>query len=176
MGQFLAHKTHRCLSVLSLLLLAAILASGTDLDPRDPTNTAAASQPPEVTGKQEKDVTQLQIGVKFKPKKCGATAHLNDRVKVHYRGFLTDGRQFDNTHDLDKPVEFRIGAGSVIKGWENGVLGMCLGEKRKLKIPPHLGYGDEGHVYGIPPGATIIFDVQLVGLEIARKKRSRATA
>ncbi|CAI5489910.1 unnamed protein product [Closterium sp. Naga37s-1] len=166
MAQFLAHRTHRCLSVLSLLLLAAILAS----------DTAAASQPPEVTGKQEKDVTQLQIGVKFKPKKCGATAHLNDRVKVHYRGFLTDGRQFDNTYDLDVPVQFRIGAGSVIKGLESGVLGMCLGEKRKLKIPPQLGYGDEGHVYGIPPGATIIFDVQLVGLEKARKKRSRATA
>ncbi|CAI7789723.1 unnamed protein product [Closterium sp. NIES-54] len=174
MAQFLAHKTHLYLSVLSLLLLAAILAS----------DMAAASQPPEVTGKQEKDVTQLQIGVKFKPKKCGATAHLNDRVKVHYRGFLTDGRQFDNTHDLDKPVEFRIGAGSVIKGAKRPLLHTCVRHTARTQslrtctfpLPPHLGYGDEGHVYGIPPGATIIFDVQLVGLEKARKKRSRATA
>ncbi|GJP80606.1 hypothetical protein CLOP_g10808 [Closterium sp. NIES-67] len=162
-----AHKTRPLdFGAVLLLLLVAVFA----------TEMAAASEPPEVTGKQEKDVTQLQIGVKFKPKRCSVTAHINDRVKVHYRGFLTDGKQFDNTYDLDQPVQFRLGAGSVIKGWENGVLGMCMGEKRKLKVPPHLGYGDEGHVYGIPPGATIIFEVQLVGLEKARKKRARATA
>ncbi|KAF8069595.1 FKBP15 [Scenedesmus sp. PABB004] len=114
---------------------------------------------------KEKDVTQLQIGVKFKPKSCPRKAKPGDTVHVHYTGKLTDGTKFDSSLDRNDPIVFELGAGRVIKGWDQGISGMCVGEKRKLKIPPHLGYGESGAPPTIPGGATLIFDTELVKID-----------
>ncbi|PPS18606.1 hypothetical protein GOBAR_AA01993 [Gossypium barbadense] len=131
--------------------------------------------------KKSADVTQLQIGVKHKPKSCEFQAHKGDRIKVHYRGIdldsfvgvlychkwmgkLTDGTVFDSSFERGDPIEFELGSGQVIKGWDQGLLGMCVGEKRKLKIPAKLGYGDHGSPPKIPGGATLVFDTELVAV------------
>ncbi|KAI4356334.1 hypothetical protein L6164_000364 [Bauhinia variegata] len=117
-----------------------------------------------VYAKKSGDVTELQIGVKYKPKTCEVQAHKGDSVSVHYRGKLTDGTVFDSSFERNSPIDFELGAGHVIKGWDQGLLGMCLGEKRKLKIPAKLGYGESGSPPTIPGGATLIFDTELVGV------------
>ncbi|ONK56656.1 uncharacterized protein A4U43_C10F11290 [Asparagus officinalis] len=117
-----------------------------------------------VSAKNSGDVTQLQIGVKYKPESCSIQAHKGDKIKVHYRGTLTDGKVFDSSFERGDPIEFTLGSGQVIKGWDQGLLGMCVGEKRKLKIPAKLGYGDQGSPPTIPGGATLIFDTELVSV------------
>ncbi|XP_031285564.1 peptidyl-prolyl cis-trans isomerase FKBP15-1-like [Pistacia vera] len=117
-----------------------------------------------VSAKKSGDVTELQIGVKHKPKSCDIQAHKGDRVKVHYRGKLTDGTVFDSSFERGDPIEFELGSGQVIKGWDQGLLGMCVGEKRKLKIPSKMGYGDHGSPPKIPGGATLVFDTELVAV------------
>ncbi|XP_027092870.1 peptidyl-prolyl cis-trans isomerase FKBP15-1-like [Coffea arabica] len=114
------------------------------------------------SAKKSGDVTELQIGVKYKPESCEIQAHKGDKVRVHYRGKLTDGTVFDSSFERGDPIEFELGSGQVIKGWDQGLLGMCVGEKRKLKIPAKLGYGDQGAPPSIPGGATLIFDTELV--------------
>jgi FKBP-type peptidyl-prolyl cis-trans isomerase FkpA len=94
----------------------------------------------------------------------GKEAHAGDEVEVHYTGWLTDGRKFDSSHDRGEPYPVRLGAGNVIKGWDAGLVGMKVGGKRKLTIPPELGYGSRGHGSDIPPGATLVFDVELVNV------------
>ncbi|XP_068665903.1 peptidyl-prolyl cis-trans isomerase FKBP15-2-like [Aristolochia californica] len=117
-----------------------------------------------VSAKKSGDVTELQIGVKYKPKFCDIQAHKGDTIKVHYRGKLTDGTVFDSSFERGDPIEFQLGSGQVIKGWDQGLLGMCVGEKRKLKIPAKLGYGDNGSPPTIPGGATLVFDTELVAV------------
>ncbi|XP_074287252.1 peptidyl-prolyl cis-trans isomerase FKBP15-1 [Silene latifolia] len=114
--------------------------------------------------KKSGDVTELQIGVKHKPATCEFKAHKGDKIRVHYRGSLTDGTVFDSSFERGDPIEFELGSGQVIKGWDQGLLGMCVGEKRKLKIPSKLGYGDQGSPPKIPGGATLIFDTELVSV------------
>ena len=92
-------------------------------------------------------------------------AKTDDRVYVHYTGTLDDGTKFDSSYDRNTPLSFPIGHGFVIEGWEKGVVGMCIGEERKLVIPPELGYGDRGAGGVIPPGATLHFDIKLVKIE-----------
>jgi FKBP-type peptidyl-prolyl cis-trans isomerase len=84
---------------------------------------------------------------------------------VHYTGWLTTGKKFDSSVDAGKPFDFTIGNGEVIKGWEEGVAGMKVGGKRQLRIPPELAYGAEGYPPTIPPNATLIFDIQLLGVQ-----------
>eukprot|EP00250_Pteridium_aquilinum_P029298 c389_g1_i1 orf=52-513(+) len=117
-----------------------------------------------VSAKKDGEVKELQIGVKFKPKTCEVQAHKGDTIKVHYRGTLVDGTEFDSSYSRGDPIEFKLGAGHVIKGWDQGLLGMCVGEKRKLKIPSTLGYGAQGSPPKIPGGATLIFDTELVAV------------
>ena len=96
----------------------------------------------------------------------GEVAKEGSRVRVHYTGWLANGRKFDSSVDAGKPFDFRLGNGEVIKGWEEGVAGMKVGGKRQLRIPPDLAYGASGTPDGtIPPNATLIFDVQLLGVQ-----------
>ena len=93
----------------------------------------------------------------------GAEAKTGKRVSVHYTGWLTDGTKFDSSLDRGKPFSFTIGARQVIQGWDQGVAGMKVGGKRKLTIPPDLGYGARGAGGGlIPPNATLVFEVELL--------------
>jgi FKBP-type peptidyl-prolyl cis-trans isomerase len=92
----------------------------------------------------------------------GATANSGDDVVVHYVGKLINGQQFDSSRNRRDPLDFALGAGDVIKGWDQGVPGMKVGGMRKLTIPPELAYGDKGCGGVIPPNATLVFDVELL--------------
>ncbi len=93
----------------------------------------------------------------------GREAKKGDVVEVHYTGWLTDGTQFDSSVG-GSPFSFRLGAGEVIEGWDRGVAGMKVGGKRKLTLPPELGYGARGAPPAIPPGATLVFEVELLAV------------
>ncbi|HEX6865091.1 MAG TPA: FKBP-type peptidyl-prolyl cis-trans isomerase [Thermoanaerobaculia bacterium] len=95
----------------------------------------------------------------------GPEAVSGKAVEVHYTGWLENGTKFDSSLDRREPFTFRLGAGEVIEGWDQGVAGMKVGGKRKLIIPPDLGYGEQGAGGAIPPGATLIFEVELLGIE-----------
>ena len=95
----------------------------------------------------------------------GNTAASGQKVSVHYTGWLTNGTKFDSSKDRGEPFVFPLGKGHVIRGWDEGVVGMKVGGKRKLTIPPQLGYGDRGAGGLIPPNATLVFDVELLGLK-----------
>ena len=97
----------------------------------------------------------------------GRRPKAGESVSVHYTGWLKSGTKFDSSRDRGQPLVFPIGRGRVIKGWDEGVGSMKVGGKRKLIIPAHLGYGDSGAGGVIPPGATLIFEVELVGIEPA---------
>lgn len=95
----------------------------------------------------------------------GAVAEAGKTVVVHYTGWLPDGTKFDSSLDRNQPYSFQLGAGRVIKGWDEGVAGMKVGGERKLVIPPDLAYGPGGRAPVIPPNATLVFDVQLVDVK-----------
>lgn len=141
-----------------LLLLGLLLA----LSACSPQQPPAASTPVSTVTSLEK--TDLKVGE-------GAEIAAGQIAVVQYTGWLYDtaakdnkGKQFDSSRGRD-PFKFPLGTGSVIKGWDQGVLGMKVGGQRRLVIPPDLAYGDEGAQGVIPPGATLVFDVELVGIE-----------
>lgn len=116
-------------------------------------------------GEQEARESGLKVEYISKPEDCSTVARNGDMLKMHYTGTLEDGKKFDSSYDRSEPFQFQIGVGQVIKGWEEGVLGMCVGEKRRLIVPPALGYGDQGAGDIIPGGATLFFDVELISTE-----------
>ncbi|GAA6016385.1 hypothetical protein JCM11491_002393 [Sporobolomyces phaffii] len=110
----------------------------------------------------------LKVEVVHKPTPCYIRSQPKDSLSMHYDGRLENGREFDSSRKRGQPFNFKVGAGQVIKGWDQGLLDMCPGEKRKLTIPPELGYGSRGAGGVIPGGATLVFDVEL--LEIKNRK------
>ena len=119
--------------------------------------------PLEQAGPEGKEVT-TSSGLQYVDLKVGtgATAHAGQTVTVHYSGWLENGKKFDSSIDRGQPFSFPLGAGRVIKGWDEGVQGMKVGGKRKLIIPSQLGYGARGAGGAIPPHATLIFEVELL--------------
>ncbi|CAB4020000.1 Peptidyl-prolyl cis-trans isomerase FKBP2 [Paramuricea clavata] len=113
---------------------------------------------------------RLNIGVKKRVKDCKVKSQNGDTLHMHYTGTLKDGTEFDSSIPRGDPFVFTLGTGQVIKGWDQGLLNMCEGEKRKLVIPPSLGYGDSGAPPKIPGGATLVFEVELI--KIDREGRS----
>jgi FKBP-type peptidyl-prolyl cis-trans isomerase FkpA len=122
------------------------------------------SSPTKVTGKSKKtssgaEYWDITTGT-------GATASSGKTVSVHYTGWLaSNGKKFDSSVDRGQPFMFQLGAGQVIKGWDEGVSGMKVGGKRQLRIPPELGYGSRGAGGVIPANATLIFDVELLAVK-----------
>jgi FKBP-type peptidyl-prolyl cis-trans isomerase len=150
-------------AVAAVILVLAVVSLVAQSAPRK-SSAANTSAPAKVTGdgvKTPSGLTYWDIRVGN-----GEVAKEGSHVRVHYTGWLTNGKKFDSSVDAGKPFDFTIGNGEVIKGWEEGVAGMRVGGKRQLRIPPDLGYGAEGTPGGpIPPNATLIFDVQLLGLQ-----------
>ncbi|CAO3600311.1 unnamed protein product [Absidia cylindrospora] len=116
----------------------------------------------------KKPITSLQIGIKHRvPEElCTKRSHDGDTLSMHYTGTLYDtGAKFDSSLDRNEPLQFTLGSGQVIKGFEAGLKNMCVGEKRRLKIPPHLAYGSQGAGSAIPGNAALVFDVELVDVK-----------
>jgi peptidyl-prolyl cis-trans isomerase A (cyclophilin A) len=133
-------------------------ASCATREPADPFGTAAQSSTPpspEVTNVGGLVLEDLVVGT-------GAAAQAGDRLTVHYVGTLADGTEFDSSRKRGQPFDFELGAGRVIKGWDQGVAGMRVGGKRRLTIPPDLGYGGRGAPPKIPANATLVFEIELL--------------
>ncbi|XP_014875644.1 peptidyl-prolyl cis-trans isomerase FKBP2 isoform X1 [Poecilia latipinna] len=139
----------RSYSVTMRLLLLVVMA-------------ALSLGPAAVSGADKK---KLQIGIKKRVDNCPIKSRKGDVLNMHYTGKLEDGTEFDSSIPRGQPFTFTLGTGQVIKGWDQGLLGMCEGEKRKLVIPAELGYGDRGAPPKIPGGATLIFEVELLSIE-----------
>jgi len=117
---------------------------------------------------EKKPVTKLQIGVKKRipAEECLVKTRNGDTLHMHYTGTLhADGSEFDSSIPRGQPFTFPLGAGRVIKGWDQGLVGMCEGEKRKLIIPPQLGYGASGSPPKIPGDSVLVFEVELLKIE-----------
>lgn len=111
-------------------------------------------------------LTQLEVGVTKEPAECPIKASKGDVVSVHYTGRLRDsGEVFDSSYSRGVPIQFQLGYGQVISGWDQGILGMCVGEGRKLQIPSELGYGSRGAGNVIPPNADLVFETELVDIK-----------
>ncbi|WFD21033.1 hypothetical protein MCAP1_003288 [Malassezia caprae] len=110
----------------------------------------------------------LRIGIKSRPAQCDVRSRDGQELLMHYSGYLWDGKKFDSSLDRNQPFSFTLGEGSVIKGWDYGLRNMCVGEKRKLQIPPSLGYGAAGAGSVIPPNAALVFEVELLQIHDPR--------
>ncbi len=128
-----------------------------------PSHSAATPTPPPAPTASAAPATNEKVTTTTLKRGKGAAAKAGDKVSVHYVGTLADGNKFDSSRDRDKPFDFVLGQGQVIKGWEEGVSGMKVGEKRRLVIPPSLAYGPQGRP-GIPPNSTLTFEVELLAI------------
>ena len=131
--------------------------------PGTTTPPAGEAAAPAAGGKMHK----LASGLQYEDMNVGSgkMAEPGMNVSVHYTGWLTDGTKFDSSVDRGQPFKFQLGGGQVIRGWDEGVKGMRIGGKRKLTIPPDMGYGANGAGGVIPPNATLVFDVELLDVQ-----------
>lgn len=136
-----------------------------------PVPTSAIINPqqenPATSGAAMDNIQTTSDGLKIQDEVVGGgtQAKSGDTVTVNYLGTLTNGTKFDSSYDRNAPFTTQIGVGQVIKGWDEGIVGMKVGGKRKLIIPPALGYGDQGAGNAIPPNSTLIFEVELLGVK-----------
>ena len=115
---------------------------------------------------QPTDINQMELQIETLEEGTGdQEVKLGDTISVHYTGTLVDGTKFDSSVDSGEPFTFTIGQGMVIQGWEQGLIGMKIGEKRKLIIPSELGYGQAGAGELIPPNAVLLFDIELISID-----------
>lgn len=143
--------------ILALLGIIIISTAAVYLTQKQSTKNNAM-QPTNINQSKEEE-----LKIEILTEGSGAAAASGNIVSVHYTGALEDGTKFDSSLDRGEPFVFQLGGGMVIKGWEQGLLGMKVGEKRKLTIPSSLGYGQTG-VGPIPPNAILIFEVELLGI------------
>lgn len=137
-------------------VLACLAACSRRVD--EPTQSFVPTQaPPEPPGPETLEIVDDVVGQ-------GAEAKAGDKVRVHYTGTLMGGKKFDSSRDRGEPFEFTLGKGEVIKGWDEGVVGMKVGGKRRLVIPWAKAYGEAGHPPNIPPKAALKFEVELVAI------------
>lgn len=130
------------------------------LQPADKIETVTETENTKTGGDSVQDLVKEDLVVG-----TGIEAIPGKKVTVHYTGTLTSGEKFDSSLDRGEPFVFNLGSGQVIQGWDIGVAGMKVGGKRKLTIPPHLGYGERGAGAAIPPAATLLFEVELLKVE-----------
>lgn len=149
------------LALAAVTLFALIFLSGSsgpqeEIEDNYSSSTTTSTMPNENTA---------QLHIETLQKGEGDVATNGKNVSVHYTGTLSDGTVFDSSIPRGEPFTFTLGAGQVIRGWDIGVFGMKVGEKRKLTIPPELGYGTDGFPGVIPPNATLVFEVELIGVK-----------
>jgi FKBP-type peptidyl-prolyl cis-trans isomerase FkpA len=163
-------------TLLTLVLAITVAACGEQSGPAE--DAAVDNSNTQEQAVTESDTTNIEsfeittgLSAKILKKGYGRAAEAGDMVDVHYTGWLFDeeaadkrGDKFDSSVDRGEQFSFPLGAGRVIQGWDQGVAGMLIGEKRELTISPEMGYGDRGAGNVIPPGATLIFEVELFGL------------
>ncbi|KAJ8045377.1 Peptidyl-prolyl cis-trans isomerase FKBP2 [Holothuria leucospilota] len=113
----------------------------------------------------EDEVTELKIEVLTAVEDCETKTRNGDTISMHYTGTLLDGTEFDSSYPRGQPLTFKVGTGRVIKGWDQGLLDMCVGEKRKLTIPYTLAYGERGFPPKIPAKATLVFEAELMKID-----------
>lgn len=153
-------KIHRFIGFLGALgLLIVVPVQAQDKPSQETPQDAAKQEAP----KMQKTASGLEYVILESGK--GSQAQKGQKVQVHYRGTLPDGKEFDSSYKRGKPLSFTLGVGQVIKGWDEGIALLKPGGKAKLVIPPQLAYGARGVPPTIPPNATLIFDVELIGIE-----------
>ena len=164
-----AHRLMGVLEQVNIRLPAVAPPPAVPSDPAAPAPPANPSDPPASANplQDKPKVVTTASGLKYEDLVVGKgeSPKVGQTVTVHYTGTLTDGKKFDSSLDRNEPFQFQIGVGQVIKGWDEGVMTMKVGGKRKLTIPPTLGYGANGAGDVIPPNATLLFDVELLGVK-----------
>jgi peptidylprolyl isomerase len=151
--------------VKDLAIISVVLVAGLLVYLALPRNTQPSTQTMDNTNTSQPTNQSAQLHVEVLREGTGTIAENGKTVSVHYKGTLQDGKVFDSSYDRNTPFEFILGGGQVIPGWELGVLGMKVGEKRKLIIPPDLAYGKDGFPGVIPENATLTFEVELLDVK-----------
>lgn len=149
-----------------IILIIALIVSACSKKSTNTENTTQKSKQISLENQNKSKAEETSPAMKLKIEDLklgnGKEAKKDDQLRVHYVGYLSNGTKFDSSYDFGRPFSFQLGAGKVIKGWEEGLSGMKEGGKRKLTIPPDLAYGSRGAGALIPPDATLIFEVELL--------------